>query len=308
MGVVGAETIALNTEAQHLAITKADKKLLIGQQITKFRGAGGNPEIGEHAAKESAEEIKKLLDGAELVYITCGLGGGTGTGSAPVVAEIAKSLGALTIAVVTLPFSVEGKKRKENALYGFSKLQKNVDLLIVIPNDKLLEVAPNLPINQAFKVADELLANAIKETTEMVTKPGLINVDFADLRSIIENGGIGFIGVGEAEKETHVEGRALKAVEQALSCPLLDTDISQADRALVSVTVGPEVTLTEFNAIIECINQRIKEDSNIISGLRIDDSLPKNMIRILVVLAGVSVPNPEEIMGLNKNTFQIDRI
>ena len=248
------------------------------------------------------------MEGSELVFITCGLGGGTGTGSAPVIAELAKELGALTVAVVTLPFTAEGRKRKENAIYGYSKLEKVVDLLIVIPNDKLLEVAPNLPIYQAFKVADELLANAIKEITEMVTKPGLVNVDFADLRSVVEQGGIGFVGVGECKEETHVEGRALKALEKALSCPLLDIDISEADRALVNMTVGTEVTLTELHSVVSCIEQRIREDAHIIFGVRIDDSMPKNMIRVLLVLAGAKIPSAEELFSIKPKDLDIEKI
>jgi cell division protein FtsZ len=189
VGIVGAETIAINTDAQDLLYTTADKKILLGKEITRGLGAGSIPKIGEDAAHESEHEIKQALTGADMVFITCGLGGGTGTGSAPVVAEIAKKMGALTVAVVTMPFAMEGHRRYENAVIGLEKLEKSVDTLIVIPNDKLLQLVPDLPLHTAFKVADEILTNSVKGIAELVTKAGLVNLDFADIRAVMGNGG-----------------------------------------------------------------------------------------------------------------------
>jgi len=290
VGIVGATTLALNTDAQDLLTTKSDKKILIGKKLTRGLGAGSDPQIGENAARESSEEINEVLKGADLVFITCGLGGGTGTGSAPVAAEFAKSLKALTVAVVTLPFTVEGKKRMENAMYGLERLQEHTDTIIVIPNDKILEIAPDLPINAAFKVADEVLTNAVKGITEMVTKPGLINLDFADLRTILARGGAAMIGLGESTRGESSESRALEAVENALTSPLLDVDISGANRALVNVTGGTDMTLREAELIVETVSTKIHSSSHIIWGAMVDETLPKNHIQAMVVIAGGRFP------------------
>ncbi len=197
-GITGARLYAMNTDAQHLLHTQADKKFLIGKKLTRGFGAGSLPEMGEGAAKESLNEIKAALINADMVFITCGLGGGTGTGSAPVVAQTAKEKGALTIAVVTTPFKVEGTMRKRNADWGLAKLRECADTVIVVPNDKLLEVVPDLPVQKAFRVADAVLTHAVKGITELVTKPGLVNLDFADIRTVMSNGGVAMIGLGEA--------------------------------------------------------------------------------------------------------------
>ena len=231
IGIKGAEIIAINTDAQDLLYTNVDHKILIGRELTHGLGAGSNPKVGELAAKESEHEIKKKLSESDLVFITCGLGGGTGTGSAPVVAEIAKRNGALTIGVVTLPFTVEGQKRIENAQYGLEKMASIVDTLIVIPNDKLLEIAPELPIHTAFKVADEILTNSVKGITELITKAGLVNLDFADVKAVMTNGGVSLIGIGESDSQD----RAREAVEKAINNPLLDVDITDAKGALVNI-------------------------------------------------------------------------
>lgn len=290
IGIEGADTFAFNTDAQALLHITADKKLLIGKKLTRGLGAGSNPEIGEAAARESGEDIANLLDGSDLVFVTCGLGGGTGTGAIPVIAEIAKSVKALTIAVVTLPFTVEGKKRIENALQGLNKLRKNVDTIIVIPNDKILEIAPDLPVNAAFKVADEVLTNAVKGITEMVTKPGLINLDFADLRTILERGGAAMIGLGESTSDKATESRALEAVENALTSPLLDIDISGAERALVNVTGGSDMTLREAELVVETVSAKIHPNAHIIWGAIIDDNMPRNKMQAMVVIAGGKFP------------------
>src|SRR3989338_2074814 len=231
VGIKGAETIAINTDAQDLLYTTADKKILIGREITKGMGAGANPKLGEEAAREQEQDIKKALEPADMVFITCGLGGGTGTGSAPVVAEVDRKMGALTVAIVTMPFAMEGHKRYENALFGLEKLESLTDTLIVIPNDKLLDLAPDLPLHTAFKVADEILTNSVKGIAEMITKAGLVNLDFADIRAVMRNGGVALIGVGESDSEN----RALEAVEKAIHNPLLDVDITGATGALINI-------------------------------------------------------------------------
>jgi len=286
VGILGADLIALNTDAQHLLITPVEKKVLIGKDLTKGLGAGAQPEVGEAAAKESTEDIVMVLQDSNLAFITCGLGGGTGTGSAPVIAQIAKELGALTVGVVTLPFSVEGRKRMENALTGLKKLRKEADTVIVIPNDKLLEIVPELPLNAAFKVADEVLTNAVKGITEMITKPGLVNLDFADVRTVLTNGGAAMIGLGESSSSSNGETRALEAVEEALNSPLLDIDVSEANRALVNVIGGPDMTLREAELICEAVASKIHQNSHIIWGAMIKDEMPKNTIQAMVLIAG----------------------
>ena len=286
VGILGADLIALNTDAQHLLIIPVEKKVLIGKELTKGLGAGAQPEVGEAAAKESTEDIAMVLQDSNLAFITCGLGGGTGTGSAPVVAQIAKEMGALTVGVVTLPFSVEGRKRMENALIGLKKLRKEADTVIVIPNDKLLEIVPELPLNAAFKVADEVLTNAVKGITEMITKPGLVNLDFADVRTVLTNGGAAMIGLGESSSSSNGEARALEAVEEALNSPLLDIDVSEANRALVNVIGGPDMTLREAELICEAVASKIHQNSHIIWGAMIKDEMPKNTIQAMVLIAG----------------------
>ena len=208
VGVVGAETIAINTDAQDLLYTDADIKILIGKEITGGLGAGADPKVGEEAAKESRNEIKKVLEGCDMAFVTCGLGGGTGTGSLPIAADIAKKSGALTVGICTLPFTMEGRQRMKNAREGLDKLQKAVDTLIVIPNDKLLEIVPDVSLPTAFKVADEILVNAVKGISELVTRPGLVNLDFADIRAVMTNGGLAMIGMGDSDGEN----RAIEAV------------------------------------------------------------------------------------------------
>jgi len=286
VGILGAELIALNTDAQHLLITPVEKKILIGKELTKGLGAGAMPQVGESAAKESTEDITMVLQDSNLVFITCGMGGGTGTGSAPVIAQIAKELGALTVGVVTLPFSVEGKKRMENALEGLKKLKAEADTVIVIPNDKLLEIVPELPLNAAFKVADEVLTNAVKGITEMITKPGLVNLDFADVRTILSKGGAAMIGLGESTSNSNSETRALEAVEEALNSPLLDIDVSESNKALVNVIGGPDMTLREAELICEAVASKIHNNSHIIWGAMIKDDMPKNSIQAMVLISG----------------------
>ncbi|MEM3374380.1 MAG: cell division protein FtsZ [Candidatus Woesearchaeota archaeon] len=292
VGVTGAETIAINTDAQDLLYTAADKKILIGKELTKGLGAGSIPKIGEEAAREQEAEIKNALQGADMVFITCGLGGGTGTGSAPVVAEVAKKLGALVVGIVTMPFSMEGNRRYENAVLGLEKLEKNVDTLIVIPNDKLLELAPDLPLHTAFKVADEILTNAVKGIAELVTKTGLVNLDFADIRAIMGSGGVALIGVGESDSEN----RAIEAVQKAIENPLLDVDISGATGALINVAGGPDMTLEEARKVVETVSTKLDEDARVIWGAQISEDL-EGTIRTILIITGVK---SSQIFGSSK--------
>ncbi len=285
IGIEGAETISMNTDAQDLFYSVADKKILIGRTTCGGLGAGGMPEVGEECAEESDEEIKEKLDGADMVFVTCGMGGGTGTGSAPVIAKMAKKIGALTIAVATMPFSAEGLRRRENAEKGLEKLQSAADTVIVIPNDKLLEVAPNLPINKAFMVADELLGRAVKGITELITKPGLVSLDFADIRSIMMGSGMAMIGMGESDSGD----RAIESVHEALNSPLLDLDISNAKGALINISGSSDLTLNEAEKVVQIVADELDPDANIIWGTQIQEEL-QNTIRTTIVVAGVKSP------------------
>ena len=282
VGIIGAETIAVNTDAQDLLYTLASKKILLGRELTKGLGAGSEPRVGEEAARETESEIKKALQGSDMVFITCGLGGGTGTGSAPIIAEVARKVGALTVGIVTLPFSMEGQRRYENAVIGLEKLEQVVDTLIVIPNEKLLELAPELPLHTAFKVADEILTNAVKGIAELVTKTGLVNLDFADIRAVMKEGGVALIGVGESD----TENRAVEAVEKAVNNPLLDADISGANGALINVVGGEDMTLDEARKVVETISEKLDDDARIIWGAQISKDLEKT-IRTMLIVTGV---------------------
>ena len=286
MNIEGATLVAANTDAHHLAITKAHRKILLGKKTTRGLGAGSDPKLGEEAAIESKDEIRHILSDAQLVFVTCGLGGGTGTGSAPIIAHEAKEAGALTIGIVTLPFSTEGRVRMRNALEGLSKLKRATDTTIIIPNDNLLGVAPDLPLNMAFKVSDEVLANATKGIVEMVTKPGMVNLDFADLRSVLKDSGYAVIGLGESNG-VETKDRALIAVENTLKSPLLDVDLSTAQRALVNITGGPDLTLREAESIFQEVASRISKDALLKWGAKIEPQLQKNTVKVMVVMGGV---------------------
>lgn len=283
IGIKGCEVVALNTDAQDLLYCNADTKILIGRELTHGLGAGSNPKMGEEAAKESEHDIKKALANADMVFITCGLGGGTGTGAAPFVAELAKKQNALTIGIVTLPFTVEGQKRIENAQYGLEKMADVTDTLIVIPNDKLLELAPDLPLHTAFKVADEILTNSVKGIAELITTSGLVNLDFADIRAVMSNGGVSLIGIGESDTS---ENRAMEAVERAVNNPLLDVNIAEAKGALINIIGGPDLTLEEYKQVMEEIGKRISADAKIISGAQISADMEKS-VKVMLIITGV---------------------
>ncbi len=301
-GIVDVELVAANTDAQHLLITKANRKILLGKRITRGLGAGALPQVGEEAAREVEDRIREVLQGADIVFVTCGLGGGTGTGSAPVVAQIAKELGALTIAICTLPFTAEGRMRFENAMWGLEKLKQYVDTVITIPNDKLLELVPRLPLNLAFKVADEILMRSIKGLAEMITKPGLVNLDFNDLKTIMKGGGVAMIGLGESDSEN----RAEEAIREALNSPLIEADISEANGALINVVGGENMTVKEAESVAEYVQSQISKGARMIWGASIDPSLG-NTLRVMVVVTGVKSPYIQGLEALEK-TKEVDVI
>ncbi|WP_255193704.1 cell division protein FtsZ [Natronobeatus ordinarius] len=284
-GIHGAKLVAANTDVQHLVEIDADTKILMGEQKTGGRGAGSLPQVGEEAALESQQDIYDAIEGSDMVFVTAGLGGGTGTGSAPVVAKAARETGALTISIVTTPFTAEGEVRRTNAEAGLERLRDVSDTVIVVPNDRLLDSVGKLPVRQAFKVSDEVLMRSVKGITELITKPGLVNLDFADVRTVMERGGVAMIGLGEADSEAKAED----SVKTALRSPLLDVDISSANSALVNVTGGNDMSIEEAEGVVEEIYDRIDPDARIIWGTSIDESLEGSM-RTMIVVTGVDSP------------------
>jgi cell division protein FtsZ len=284
-GIHGAKLVAANTDVQHLVEIDADTKILMGEQKTQGRGAGSLPQVGEEAAIESQEEIYDAVDGSDMVFVTAGLGGGTGTGSAPVVAKAARESGALTIAIVTTPFTAEGEVRRTNAEAGLERLRDVADTVIVVPNDRLLDSVGKLPVRQAFKVSDEVLMRSVKGITELITKPGLVNLDFADVRTVMERGGVAMIGLGESDSDS----KAQDSVKTALRSPLLDVDISGANSALVNVTGGSDMSIEEAEGVVEEIYDRIDPDARIIWGTSVDEEL-EGMMRTMIVVTGVDSP------------------
>ncbi|MFH5798120.1 cell division protein FtsZ [Haladaptatus sp. CMAA 1911] len=291
-GIHGASLVAANTDVQHLVEIEADTKILMGEQKTSGRGAGSLPQVGEEAALESQEEIYDAIQGSDMVFVTAGLGGGTGTGSAPVVAKAAREAGALTIAIVTTPFTAEGEVRRTNAEAGLERLRDVSDTVIVVPNDRLLDSVGKLPVKQAFKVADEVLMRSVKGITELITKSGLVNLDFADVRTVMEKGGVAMIGLGESDSDQ----KAQDSVKSAMRSPLLDVDISGAKSALVNVTGGNDMSIEEAEGVVEQIYDRIDPDARIIWGTSIDESLDGTM-RTMIVVTGVQSP---QIYGRNE--------
>jgi cell division protein FtsZ len=281
-GIHDTQLIAINTDAADLLKVKADYKILIGQKLTNGLGAGADPKVGEEAAKETKEAIKKVVKDSDVVFITCGLGGGTGTGAAPVVAQMVKKCGVLGIGVVTLPFSVEGHQRMKNAQRGLNKLKESVDTLVVIPNDKLMEVMPDVPIKTAFLVSDEVLINAVKGMAELITKPGLINVDLADVKAIMKQGGLGVIGIGESKSDK----RQQDAVNKAVHNPLLAVDIRNAKNALVNVTGGDDLTLHQAHDVVEMVSEQLDPEAKVIWGAHINGKI-KDTLRVMVVVTGI---------------------
>jgi len=303
IGVQGAECIAINTDRQHLAVTTAHRKLLIGERITRGLGAGGYPHVGKAAAEESTGQLTELLRDADLVFIAAGLGGGTGTGSAPVVAEIAKNNDAIVVGVVTMPFSLE-RTRIDKAKAGLARLQENVDTAVVIDNQKLMELVPDLPLEEAFGVGDEVLANMVKGITETITMPSLINLDYADVRSIICNGGVALVGLGEATGPD----RAHEAIKNALNSPLLEVEWNGATGALIHITGGPDMSLAEANKVGELVSEKMSLDANVIWGARVDPRLG-GVLRVMLILTGVKspqlLPRSKEESGISVATKRL---
>jgi cell division protein FtsZ len=285
-GIHGAKLVAANTDAQHLADeVQADTKILIGKQRTGGRGAGSVPKIGEEAAQENIEDIQQSIDGSDMVFVTAGLGGGTGTGAAPVVAQAAQDSGALTISIVTIPFTAEGERRRANADAGLERLRSVSDTVIVVPNDRLLDYAPSMPLQDAFKICDRVLMRSVKGMTELITKPGLVNVDFADVRTIMENGGVAMIGLGESDSEN----KAQDSIRSALRSPLLDVEFDGANSALVNVVGGPDMSIEEAEGVVEEIYDRIDPDARIIWGASVNQEFEGKM-ETMIVVTGVESP------------------
>jgi cell division protein FtsZ len=285
MGVKGAQLIAVNTDKQHLSIISDDiTKVLIGKSVTRGLGAGGYPEIGAKAAEVSKAALEEVLRGADMVFISAGMGGGTGTGSAPIIAEIAKSQGAIVIAMVTYPFMLE-RERIVKAEEGLAALAQVADTVVVVDNNRLVQLVPNLPIQDAFRVADEVTARAVSGITETITQPSLINLDFADVRAIMSGKGLSMIAVGENKSVNKVE----EAVADTLNNTLLDVDIGGASGALIHITGGPELTLGEANMAGELLTERVDPKATVIWGARVDPTF-ENKIQIIAIFTGVHSP------------------
>ena len=283
-GLMGVEYLTVNTDRQVLDLSAADKKLQIGDQLTRGLGTGGDPDLGRQAAEESRQEILMALDGADMIFLTAGMGGGTGTGASPVIAEISRELGALTVAVVTRPFSVEGKKRMELAEEGIERLKNSVDTLIVIPNDRLLTLTEeDLTLQQAFALADQILQQGVQGISEVIVVPGLVNLDFNDVRAVMKDAGTAMMGIGESSGE----GRAADAAHQAISSPLLETGIQGARAVLLNITGGPDMTLTEVHEASKIVQEaaRGEEGADLTLGAVIDDKI-EGMIRVTVLATG----------------------
>ena len=300
VGISEVDVIAVNTDAQDLLYAKADHKVLIGKNITNGLGAGSDPQKGEDSAKENIEELEEILSDSDMVFITCGLGGGTGTGSAPVIADISKRSGALTIAVVTLPFSDEGVIRWENARKGLEQLQNNVDTVIVVQNDLLLDLVPDMPLTAAFKFADEILVNAVKGITELVTEKGLVNLDFADVKTIMQGGGLAMIGLGETESQENIDEAAKKALEN----PLLDIDITGAKNALINITGGQDMSLKSAKTIMKTVAEQLDPSAKIIWGTRIDESMGQSL-RVMLIVTCLKSGQPSTSGKKTRPSFEI---
>jgi len=293
IGIEGAETVAINTDKQHLDMIEADDKILVGSNLTDGLGAGGDPDIGKKATEKARATLKnEVLKDADLVFVTAGMGGGTGTGSAPVVANIAKDVGAIVVGMVSMPFRVE-RARVKKAEEGIDELSHHADSIIVLDNDRLLDYVPNLPIGDAFSVMDQIISETIRGISETITQPSLINLDYADMRSIMEEGGVAVMLVGESGDKDKTQ-----VVEEALNHPLLDVDYRGASGSLVHITGGPDLSLTDANGIASKITERLDDDAKVIWGSRIQDDY-KDKVRVMAIMTGVESSN---IIGRDDNT------
>ncbi len=304
-GLTGVDFWAMNTDAQVLKMSLADNKIQLGGKLTEGLGAGGDPSVGEKAAEETRDQIVQALDGADMVFVTAGMGGGTGTGAAPVIAKIAKELGALTIGVVTKPFSFEGKRRMNQAMQGLEKLKETVDALIVIPNDKLLEVVERrTTMKEAFQVVDEVLLRGVQGISDIITVPGLINVDFADVKAVMQSSGSALMGIGRGTGE----GRAMEAAKLAINSPLLETSINGASGIIMNVTGGSDMTLHEVTEAAQVIHDAVAEDAIVTFGSVIDDRI-QGEIQITVIATGFEMkgvepaPKKEAVKSLSAADF-----
>jgi cell division protein FtsZ len=284
IGVKGAQTIALNTDAKHLSISQADQKMLVGKELTKGLGAGGYPDVGKRAAEESERELKKVMEDVDMVYLVTGLGGGTGTGATPVLARIAKEMGAITIGCVTMPFKIEGARmgKAEDGLY---QLRQVCDTVMVIENDRLLRIAGDLPLQQAFGVADNLISTIIKGITETISQPSLVNLDYADVKTIMHSGGVAAVGFGESDTKS----RAEEAVIKAMTNPLLEVNYEGGTGALIHITGGSDLKLDEVNLIGEYVSKQLDPDAQVIWGARINPDF-KGKLRVITIVTGVQSP------------------
>jgi len=283
-GIKGAEIIACNTDKQHLGIIDSDRKFLIGKSVTRGLGCGGFPEKGAEAAKESMNELKESLKGADMVFVCAGMGGGTGTGAAPIVAHLAKDTGSIVIGTVTMPFKIE-RARVDKAEFGLQQLRQVSDTVIVIDNNRLVQIAGNLPIQQAFAVANELVATMIKGIVETIAVPSLVNLDFADVKAIMQNGGVAVIGVGSSDTNNRVE----ESARGALANPLLEVDYKGATGALIHIVGGPDMTLDDINKVGELVTESLDDDANVIWGARVTDDM-KGRINVMTIITGIKSP------------------
>jgi cell division protein FtsZ len=283
-GIKGAEIVGCNTDQQHLNMIEADRKFLIGKDVTRGLGCGGFPERGAEAAQESINMIKDALRESDMVFICAGMGGGTGTGAAPIIAQVAKDIGSIVIGTVTMPFKIE-RARVDKAEFGLQQLRKTSDTVIVIDNNRLVQIAGNLPVQQAFAVANELVATMIKGIVETIAIPSLVNLDYADVKAIMTEGGVASIGVGASDTNNRVE----ESVQGALSNPLLDISYEGATGAIIHVHGGPDMTLDEINRVGELVTQQMDDDANVIWGARVTDDM-KGKITVMTIITGVKSP------------------
>ncbi|MCR3921509.1 MAG: cell division protein FtsZ [Firmicutes bacterium] len=306
-GLQGVEFISVNTDAQALYMAESGSKLQIGEKLTKGLGAGANPEIGKNAAEESREELKQALKGADMVFVTAGMGGGTGTGAAPIIAEVARELGALTVGVVTKPFTFEGRRRQASAEKGIAELKESVDTLIVIPNDRLLQVVEKrTPMIEAFRIADDVLRQGVQGISDLIAVPGLINLDFADVKTIMKETGAALMGIGVASGDN----RTVEAAKAAIASPLLETSIDGARGVLLNITGGSDLGLFEVNEAADIVAEAADPDANIIFGAVIDESL-KDEVRVTVIATGFDHRASERkqiVDEISQRTFNTDDI
>ncbi len=312
-GVRGVDFYVCNTDIQSLNISKCQNKIVLGRELTGGLGAGGNPEIGQKACLESQEEVKKAVSGADMVFITCGMGGGTGTGAAPLIAKFAKEIGALVVGIVTRPFDFEGRKRMDQANVGIETIKQYVDSLIIVSNNQLLNYIGKIPMSEAFKEADNVLRQGVQTITDLIAVPAFINLDFADIRTVMEGKGTALIGIGMAQGEN----KAKEAASRAIKSPLLEANIKGAKSAIINVTGGPNISLQDSSLAVEYIKEAAGNDIDIIYGVAINDSLGEAII-VTVIATGFDMPNashssetPVEFMfskrGLDENSADTEK-